>query len=538
MMKFLKNYPLAPFLLAVYPIFTLYSRNPGELMPSALIRPSLIAVSTTAILLFIIYMLTKDRYRTIFISAAAMLFLSASGHVYRIIKSDYLPGVGNWFHLLLISLEISLLIFLAQKSVWMRLKPNRWQAQATPYLNLFAALTFILPIYNTSQFWIQAYNDTPQPWTAYVTNIPDSLELQPNPPDIYYIILDGYGQTEMLKNVYGFDNSEFINFLEAQSFFIAAQSRSNYVQTTLSLSSTLNMTYLDFMVELAGRDSYNRLPIYELVQNNHSFRLLREAGYSLVTIESGYTITEIASAEHFFSPFHNNLNGLESYYVSTTALDALIESQNPLGDALFWMIPPAGYRAHGERIVFSLTKLTEISKMTSENPKLVFVHVSGPHPPFVFDSQGNRVEIETPFLSGDGMEFSESSASYQSEYIGQLKYINTLTRSAVEAIITNSATPPIIIIQGDHGPGSLLNRDYLDRSCMYERTSILNAYYFPDKDYRSLYNTITPVNSFRVVFNQFFGQNLPLLPDETYFAPQSRPYQFTQITNQNEKYCP
>lgn len=533
-----KIIPLAPFLLALYPIVALYSRNPGELLPSTIVRPSLIALFLAAALLFMIYWVTQDYYRAILISAMSMLFLSASGHVYRIIKGDYLPNVGNWFHILLVVIETALLFFLAQKTVWLRLKPLRWQVQVTTYLNLFAILTFVIPLYQISLFWLNAFDDAPHPWTTYVENVPSSLQAPARPPDIYYIILDGYGQTEMLSNIYGYDNSEFIAFLKSKGFFIAEHARSNYIQTPLSLSSTLNMSYLDFATELAGENTFNRLPLYELLGNNHSLTLLRNAGYTFITTETGYTFTEITSADYFFSPFRNNLNGLESYYVSTTALNAFIEMSNPVSNIIFSLAPPAGYQAYGERMVFSLQKLEDIAQMTEESPKFVFIHVVGPHPPFVFDSKGNPIFIDKPFLSGDGMDFTPSTADYQREYIEQLKYINSLTQNALEDILAYSVEPPIIILQGDHGPGSLLNRDNLGASCLYERASILSAYYFPDTNYNSLYPAITPVNSFRILFNQYFDQNLALLTDKTYFSPQSFPYRFTDISNEITDACP
>ena len=44
------------------------------------------------------------------------------------------------------------------------------------------------------------------------------------------------------------------------------------------------------------------------------------------------------------------------------------------------------------------------------------------------------------------------------------------------------------------------------------------------------YPTITPVNSFRVVFNKYLHLNLPLLPDRNYFAGFLHPYHFTEET--------
>jgi hypothetical protein len=47
-----------------------------------------------------------------------------------------------------------------------------------------------------------------------------------------------------------------------------------------------------------------------------------------------------------------------------------------------------------------------------------------------------------------------------------------------------------------------------------ERTAILNAYFLPSScETDGLYRFITPVNSFRVIFNNCFGVDLELLKD-------------------------
>jgi hypothetical protein len=63
----------------------------------------------------------------------------------------------------------------------------------------------------------------------------------------------------------------------------------------------------------------------------------------------------------------------------------------------------------------------------------------------------------------------------------------------------------VIIIQGDHALAGAK-----------DRFGILNAYYLPGINKDILYPTISPVNSFRIVFNQYFGAKLPLLPDRSY----------------------
>ena len=49
-----------------------------------------------------------------------------------------------------------------------------------------------------------------------------------------------------------------------------------------------------------------------------------------------------------------------------------------------------------------------------------------------------------------------------------------------------------------------------------------------------LYPTITPVNSFRMIFNGYFGQNLPLLEDVSFYSNYDDPFSYKPIPNSCE----
>ena len=80
----------------------------------------------------------------------------------------------------------------------------------------------------------------------------------------------------------------------------------------------------------------------------------------------------------------------------------------------------------------------------------------------------------------DGSDYRGSWAEYQRGYAAQVQHVNRLVEETVSAILARSATPPVIIIQGDHGPGGHLEWGSPDRTCLWERTPILLAYYLPD----------------------------------------------------------
>ena len=112
-----------------------------------------------------------------------------------------------------------------------------------------------------------------------------------------------------------------------------------------------------------------------------------------------------------------------------------------------------------------------------------------------------------------------------------MRYLNTLVLDAVETILESSTTPPIIIIQGDHGTAGYAKREDIPKLNMKERHAILNAYYFPDGKTDLLYPTISPVNTFRVVLNTYFNGKYEMLPDKNYFNPSQRQFDYIDVTN-------
>jgi hypothetical protein len=92
-----------------------------------------------------------------------------------------------------------------------------------------------------------------------------------------------------------------------------------------------------------------------------------------------------------------------------------------------------------------------------------------------------------------------------------VQFISTQIVTVVDTIIKQSEIPPVIIIMGDHGP-------FGNQVTPSMRLSILNAYYVNDDAKKDLHESITPVNSFRVIFNNYFGTNYPLLDDLSYYA--------------------
>jgi hypothetical protein len=110
-------------------------------------------------------------------------------------------------------------------------------------------------------------------------------------------------------------------------------------------------------------------------------------------------------------------------------------------------------------------------------------------------------------------------------YRAQARFLGRRVAETVAEILAASPRPPILVIQGDHGPNS--HWPGMDPA---ERLPILNALYLPGGGAARLYPEISPVNTFRVILASYFGEPLELLPDEHYVSSYEHPYRFQRVS--------
>jgi len=346
--------------------------------------------------------------------------------------------------------------------------------------------------------------------TLGVKNAPIETDLVPpeNPPDVYFFLLDSYGRSDLLSRAYGFDNSEFINELEKRDFFVAKCSQSNYVRTEISLGSSLNMQYIQDLSDTFKPDSTARRLLWDSLKHSAVRYNFESLGYETVHYETGFAWLNITDGDHFMSPppVSSGMTEFEGLFLRTT----LARYAQDLG----WVDPDyllgVGFR---DRFNYVFNTIGDIAKLPE--PTYTYIHLISPHPPFVFDPHGNPT-YPPDFWNDQRMYPADL---YQKGYLNQLQFLNRKMLQAIDTIVSNSKTPPIIILQSDHGPW-LQPRD--------KRMWNLTAIYFPDhKD--KLYSTISPVNIFRLVFNTYFGGKYDILEDVSYFSPVPNLYDFTEM---------
>jgi hypothetical protein len=170
------------------------------------------------------------------------------------------------------------------------------------------------------------------------------------------------------------------------------------------------------------------------------------------------------------------------------------------------------YRDRTRLVLGSMDKLAHMP-----GPKFVFIHLIQPHPLFVFGPDGLPTNPAL-FMDANGIYSQEN---YYSGYRNQVKYISDQLEQAVTTLLAVSSSPPIIIIQGDHAPWLQTGNDQF---------KILNAYYLPGHN-DLLYPTISPVNTFRLIFDTYLGADYPLLKDISYASPVPHVFNFSTVSN-------
>jgi len=500
----MKNkYYLHPFLFSLYPVLHLISNNLGKVAASDMVGPVVANGLMVGIALVILRAAYRDRDKAGIGASFFILLFSLFGHLYelvidfRIFQSDYRP----------LFIVYMVVLILGIWGIWRLLRNPQ---ALTPGLNLVGLVLVAMQVVMIGGYAFRSLPSEPGSMDSEAAAVSQSQDM----PDIYYILLDAYGRADMLQSQYGIDNQEWIDFLEGKGFYVAEEASSNYLRTTLSLYSSLNMQYVEAFIE-QETTSKDFTGLEEAISHSAVRHTLEALGYEIFVIPNGINTTSWDNTNNATSPWLKwiDTNFFVSY-VNTTL--AVVLAQNYL------------YDLHRTRINNSFVGLETIPQ--DGTPKFVFAHIIAPHPPFVFNAQGEPIEAIIPYKMTDAIGLSMTSEEYIRGYEAQLRYVNTRMERTITTILERSVKPPIILIQGDHGPGAHFDWESLENNqCLKERSSILSAYYLPDAE-AELYPQITPVNSFRLIFNTVFGLDYGLLPDQVYFAPDSNILQTTEIT--------
>lgn len=505
---------LHPFLFAIFPSLFIFSHNLLEVTQEEIYLPMLLSVLLSCGIWFFWIICIKSVKKAAILASLFVVLLFSYVHFYNFLKYILSQKAHLIKHENILIILISFYTFVSCLIIRSR-KDFRNFTKIMNVISIFLVVMQIAQVIFIKNNWKgQAQVNINYQGHSGKSGIP---------PNIYYLILDGYARGDVLAELYGFDNNEFYQYLKKKGFYVAERSCSNYAQTVLSLASSLNLDYLDKLITNLNTESADRSPAYNALRQNQVFKLLKNQGYKIIVIASGYHLTEIKEGADIYLDF-----GYQPNQILNTLWDS-----SPL--LLFCSLPEkwSQYYLHRKRILSAFGYLQEVRQLQA--PFFIFAHILCPHPPFVFDRSGGNLNQHAAFSFNDGSALIGDGGlgrlQYVQEYKDQLEFINEKLKNAIEAILAQSFLPTVIIIQADHGPGSMLDWASAGNTNLNERMRILNAYYFSDNDYRDLFPEITPVNTFRAVFNHFFDAAYDQLPQKVYFSTWERPFKFIDVTD-------
>ena len=534
MVKIINKIPLYPFLISVYPILYLLSVNVEEIGPEAGLRSGLLLLVFSLVTFGVSLLVTRTPRVSALVSLSVTLafflvFFLLYAPAYRALREVQISGETLGRHRYLVTITFLLLAAVGAFSTWLskKLKPKSLKS-ITLVLNTLSIILVMIPALTMILQMIRNRQNTTQA-QASLPPLEDSIGTLPNnAPDIYYLIFDMHTNDQVMRALMDYDNSEFTNALADRGFYIAPCSRSNYANTQFSITSSLNMNYIQ-----ALSDSYELAALLPLVQSSLVQRTLEDAGYQTYAFETGYPFTELRQVDRYYAPVEGavdlitypGLTPFESLVMQVSAGKILYESREQLSQKMQFILD-APYVQYRDRILYTLDTIPDLA--TEPGPKFVFAHILAPHDPFVFDEDGSTTFRRTPFQMDKDPEFGKGYGwePYKAGYIEEIKYLHKRILEIVDTLQANSVTPPVIIIQGDHGLPrlGLVNAQY----------EIYNAYYPGTADTSFLYETVTPVNTFRLLFNALFGTSYELLPEESYQLGEDGVFSQFEI----DKSCP
>jgi Sulfatase len=511
-----------PILFALFPGMLYYASNSSEALIGNIVPPLLWTVSITLAVWIVLQWRIRNLAKSSIYTSLFLLWFVSYAHVSKILKN---VSEGRHIFAGYVVLLIAVTIYLYKKGLSAK-RVDAWSG----FLTIVGAYLIISSLWRIIPIEIERakaqVNTRVTEDQAVKKELNDSLKQRPaEKPDIYYIVPDRYGRQDILKEFYGYDNTPFIEGLRERGFYVADKASANYPKTFLSLASSLNMRHITGLTESVGIKTSDNYPVFQMVQNNMVAKYLKQQGYRFIYSGDWWEPTRVNRLADRNINLYATSDEFLRKYAQVTVLNPVFAYVFKKGDIL-------GFSDNRVRDnhVYKFAKLKKVAG-DEPSPKFVLVHMLVPHSPYVFDKDCK------PFDSKTDQRAPE-------EYIGQLQCTNKHLLEIIDSILAYSDKPPVIILQSDEGPfkvdemnahGEGIDWTKVSTDALRHHMHIINAYHVPawqDNPEEFLYPSITPVNSFRLLFNTYFGTNFAKLEDRSYMIPHlNYPYDFREITD-------
>lgn len=477
---------LLPFLAAVYPAFFHYGNNSRLLLIQSLIRVIVFYSLVAAVIYVVFYISGKRAIEAANASFVFLIFFHTYGIVYDYSLRLDIFQVEHYTLLPFYTL-------LALQFSW-------WILNISPSLSISAwkNLSFMvgaLIIFNAIKIIPVEINKLEKSDVVLPSAATANLETQ-DYPDIYFIVFDEFSGFEPMRKYWHNPKvDDFAQFLDSHDFFVAEQSHGSSIYTLHQIATRLN--YQEFPCCEYGE--YLEM-FYENVSYNEVMSYLKSRGYSIavfeeLTIPRAYPAMDPIVADYSFADVPETSMAMTNSEILFDEFGMFVANGSMLRT-----IPTTHDKTlsgHRDKVLYLINKIGDLDQVSS--PKFIYVHLLLPHFPFMFDENGNVLDEE---LHGNW-----------NYYLGQYNYSMEVAKKMIDNILENAdpERPPVIIFQSDHGARNI---DYggplLENFPEEYKTHILFTLRMPGYDLSTLPQDIDPINTFPIVFNYLFDDNIPL----------------------------
>jgi len=548
---------LVPFAVLSSSFFTvlLNSLNYEEVFPTELIFPLVIHLITALFIALIIYFIPKPRMYSSKVVAVFLLGLVMVGY------NDRLNIVAGLYRAILPSITSAssdmpiisgvFIITLFAVAIFIGTRIDKLQKRHTSIGShnlILAVLVFSAVIFvgQGVRFGIMLPSIIKESRAQSPVLNKTATDKLTTKPDIYYIVLDRYASSNVLKNQFGYDNSQITNYLNKNDFYINQDAYSNYPLTSMSISSTLNAEYTkQESAEYKDNSVQSRALYHNLIRESAVVKALKQDGYKYYSIGSTYGASykaPLADVDYghsnsisIFGRLSKNLRGIEVGQFNQSPYYQFFKVN--IG---WWPLKTAELDTISyDRM--QLDTLNQLASQKSSGGRFIFAHILLPHDPFVFNADG----------STSGYQGTDNwGKTIKSKYLDQLKFTNSQIMQTIDNIKQNSGGKAVIILNADEGayPQDMNNTNMtpVDSSNALRDTDmsnwpddwlkmkfgILQAVYMPGISNSELANNLSSVNMFRVVLNNYLGYDLNYLPDCKYslYKGDKHEYNYVDVT--------
>jgi hypothetical protein len=340
-------------------------------------------------------------------------------------------------------------------------------------------------------------------------------------PDIYLLLLDGYPGADARAMAPDHPPSALRAELLARGFDMAEDTHSNYLQTTTTLASMLQMRHLQGLPALAppwGPEPFDSRRLRRLINEAPALDALREAGYTSTAIASGFAEVELRRVDRLVEP------------VSPTEFEHSLIRGTGLGLLLDVVAPDLLPETQRARLEDSFTAVVDAAEEDVAGPRFVLGHIPGPHPPWVFGADGEPIRDDIfAYYTDSARDRAIDRTEAMRRHLDQAAYVDRRVVETVDRILAASATPPVIVVFSDHGPGTGFDQDAPLVSDLKERTSNVLAAYTPG--HPGLFaepTTATPIAILPSLLDAYLGLDVAV-PDPSVWAWQGELLDFVRV---------